>query len=149
PAVAGTQHVRRADIARADRADIDADATGEQQAEGDGAEEIPQHGGDQEIHALAPSRLAAWLKTGRPATKLCMTAPCMRAPSKAVLRERERSAPSFTTQGNSGSKTMRSAGAPTPRRPESRPRISAGRLVMARSTVNSSTSPEWTRRSAA
>src|SRR5690606_12932086 len=113
PAVAGPQHVGGADIARTDRADVDADHAGEQQTERYGAEEVPQHRGDQEIHACAPSRVAAWLKTRRPATKLCMTAPCMRAPSKAVLRERERSAPSFTTQGNSGSKTMRSAGAPT------------------------------------
>ena len=69
----------------------------------------------------APSRVAAWLKTGRPATKLCMTAPCMRAPSKAVLRERERMPRSVTTQGKSGSNTMRSAGAPTARRPELEP----------------------------
>jgi hypothetical protein len=99
PAIAGAQHIGGTDIARSDRADVDANRAGQQQAERNGAKEVPQHGRDQEIHVAAPSRVAAWLKTGRPATKLCMTAPCMRAPSKTVLRERERKLLSVTTQG--------------------------------------------------
>ena len=67
----------------------------------------------------------------------------------AVLRDRETRAVSATTQGKSGSTTIRSAGAPTARRPDGRPRISAGRLVIARSTVSRSASPACTRRKAA
>src|SRR5690606_4834107 len=116
------QHVGGADVAGADAPHVaEARRTGDDQAEGYGAEQIAggqcrEKRGEGGLPGArirhdspppSPGCGGQAENTVRPATMVCKTLPCSRAPSKQVFLERERRPDSETIQGSSRSTRAR------------------------------------------
>src|SRR3954454_5070206 len=154
------QHVGGADAAGADRANILRAAEFRQdQSERNRAEQVS----DDESHRQeqfkrhvckfpvckfpgCSSARQTCSYTVRPPTMVRTTRPVKRASSNGVFLQGDLRSAGSTTQGTSGSITMTSAGLPGRRVPPGNPKISAGRVDIARISVSRSSSSLCTRR---
>jgi hypothetical protein len=99
--IAGAEHVGRADVARADLADVaQPHRAGDDDAEGDGAEEVGQRRDDQEDEGgRGEVGHLSLRRRCRPATQVARTLPCMRWPSKGVFFDFDLSVKRSSTKG--------------------------------------------------
>src|SRR5207248_6544215 len=137
PTPTGSQHVGRADIARADGADVaNARSPGEQQPEGNRAEQVSNNdkGVGGKVHP----------KTRLPAFHVPSTRPSSALPSNGVFCALPGNAPASTCQARSGWNRQRSAEAPLASRPASTPSRRAGRAVSRSIAWASVKAPPWT-----